>query len=122
MSTKPFQFSEAARIYVKNLDVVREMREETGLNVHVGEIVEVLDRIGHDADGRVRYHYVLVDFVCRVESGTLACASDAVDAIWAPIPDLDRYGLSETAVTVVHRGVALSSGSRRSGGVLGEPQ
>jgi hypothetical protein len=60
--------------------------------------------------------------VCRVERGTLACASDAVDDIWVPIPDLDRYGLSETAVTVVHRGVALCSESRLPGGVLGEPQ
>src|ERR1700748_2686079 len=57
--------------------VVREVLEETGLVAVPVGIVEVLDRITHDeilqdgATGRVRYHYVLVDFVCRVTGGAL---------------------------------------------------
>ncbi len=45
--------------------IAREIVEETGLVVDVGPMVEVLDRIFRDGDGRVRYHYVLVDYVCR---------------------------------------------------------
>ena len=44
--------------------VVREMREETGLEVEVGPVIEVFDRITRDEDDRVRYHYVLVDYLC----------------------------------------------------------
>src|SRR5437899_234242 len=51
--------------------VTREVREETGLEVDVGPVVEVLDRIRVDADGRVRYHYVLIDYLCRPIGGTL---------------------------------------------------
>ena len=46
--------------------VAREVREETGLDVDVGPVVEVLDRIHRDAGGRVEYHFVIVDYACRV--------------------------------------------------------
>ena len=51
--------------------VAREVREETGLNVHVGPLVEVLDRVHRDRDERVEYHFVLLDYRCTVVSGTL---------------------------------------------------
>ena len=44
--------------------VAREMLEETGLQVEVGPVIEVFDRIMRDDDQRVRYHYVLVDYLC----------------------------------------------------------
>ena len=66
----------------------REVLEETGLVIEPLAVVEVLDRISRDSVGRVQYHYVLVDFLCRVISGDLACATDAVDARWAAIDDL----------------------------------
>ena len=55
------------------------MREETGLVVDVGPVVEVFDRILLDDDGRVRYHFVLVDYLCRPSGGTLAAGSDVGD-------------------------------------------
>ncbi len=61
--------------------VVREIREETGLIVEPLGLVELLDRI-HRADDRVRYHYVIADYLCRVTGGTLAAASDADDVRW----------------------------------------
>jgi len=84
--------------------VVREVQEETGLCVDVGPIVDVLDRIHLDPDGRARYHYVLVDFLCRPASGTLGCASDAEDVAWAPLVELADYGVAEATIRVIQKG------------------
>jgi ADP-ribose pyrophosphatase YjhB (NUDIX family) len=62
--------------------VHREVREETGLLVEPTEIVEVLDRIYRE-QGRVRYHYVIIDSLCRVTGGFLHAASDAAEVRWA---------------------------------------
>jgi mutator protein MutT len=61
--------------------VVREVREETGLEVEPIELIEVLDRIHREGE-RVRFHYVIADFLCRVTGGRLLAASDADDARW----------------------------------------
>ena len=61
--------------------VVREVREETGLEVEPIELVELLDRIHREA-GRVRYHYVIADYLCRVTGGELRAASDAAAVRW----------------------------------------
>jgi ADP-ribose pyrophosphatase YjhB (NUDIX family) len=61
--------------------VTRETREETGLEVEPVELVELLDRI-HREEGRVRYHYVIADYLCRVVGGTLAAADDAAAVRW----------------------------------------
>ena len=61
--------------------VVREVREETGLTVEALELVELLDRIYRE-DGRVRFHYVIADYMCRVVSGELKAASDAEEVRW----------------------------------------
>lgn len=69
--------------------VKREVLEETGLVVEPVAMVEVLDRIARDEAGQVQYHYVLVDFLCRVTGGKAACASDAIDLRWAEIGELE---------------------------------
>jgi 8-oxo-dGTP diphosphatase len=61
--------------------VAREVLEETGLIVEPIELIELLDRIHHEGE-RVRYHYVIADYLCRVTGGTLQAASDADDARW----------------------------------------
>lgn len=61
--------------------VIREVREETGLIVEPVELIELLERIHRDGD-RVRYHYVIADYLCRVAGGTLAAASDADAVRW----------------------------------------
>jgi ADP-ribose pyrophosphatase YjhB (NUDIX family) len=85
----------------------RELREETGLEVEVGPIVEVFDRIVRDEDGRVRYHFVLVDFLCRPIGGSLEAADDVSDAQWVPLDGLVPYDLTEKAAAVIGLGRRL---------------
>lgn len=61
--------------------VVREIEEETGLRVEPLELIELLDRIQRDGD-RVRFHYVIADYLCRVTGGALRAGSDADDVRW----------------------------------------
>jgi ADP-ribose pyrophosphatase YjhB (NUDIX family) len=83
----------------------REVHEETGLDVEVGPMVDVLDRLRYADDGRVRYHYVLVDFVCRPIGGELACASDADAAAWVSLTELGAYGVAASALAVIDKAV-----------------
>ena len=87
--------------------ICREVLEETGLTVEVVDTVLVFDRISRDDEGRVRYHYVLVDFLCRITGGSLACATDAVDARWAGADDLE--GLTPLTVEVIHKAFGAAS-------------
>ncbi|MEE3104928.1 MAG: NUDIX domain-containing protein, partial [Acidobacteriota bacterium] len=65
------------------IGVAREIQEETSFQVEVGPVIDVLDRIVRDDAGQVQYHYVLVDFLCRVVGGTLAPGSDVSQAVLA---------------------------------------
>ena len=82
--------------------LAREILEETGLSVDVGPVVEVLDRIERSQDGRVEYHYVIIDYLCGARAGAaLAPASDAADARWVAWDQLDAYRLTEAAQAVI---------------------
>ena len=80
--------------------LVREMEEETGLRVEPGEVLTVFDRIMHEA-GTVRYHYVIVDYLCSYVSGEARAASDAEAVAWATPEDLSAYDLPQKALEVV---------------------
>ncbi len=85
--------------------IAREVHEETGLNVEVGPIVDVLDRIRFDGGQRPRFHYVLIDFVCRPAGGALACASDAEAAAWVDLTALGEYGVADSTIGVIQKAV-----------------
>jgi 8-oxo-dGTP diphosphatase len=74
--------------------VRREVSEETGLDVEPEEIVAVFDHISHSDDHpeRVRFHYVLVDYRCRLLGGTLRSATDVTEARWASWNELTGHG------------------------------
>jgi ADP-ribose pyrophosphatase YjhB (NUDIX family) len=88
----------------------REVLEETGLVVDVGPMVEVLDRIHTGAAGIVTYHYVLIDYVCRVVGGALDAGSDAQEAAWARFPELASFGVAKVTLDVIHKAIALTGG------------
>ena len=80
--------------------VQRELKEETGLDVEPLECVRVFDRIMREG-ARVKYHYVIVDYLCRRKSGRLRPASDVIDACWVRREDLPQFRLTEMATTVI---------------------
>ena len=89
--------------------VAREAREETGLVVEPGEMLGVYERVIRDDERRVRYHYVLLDFLCRVVGGDLKAGSDAADVRWFTRDELPALNLAYDASDVVLKGLACSS-------------
>ncbi len=81
----------------------REVLEETGLTVNPVSMFEIFERIMPDADGRPEYHYVLIDYICRVTGGTLAAASDVSAVAWVPQQELADYNITEGTLEVVTR-------------------
>lgn len=75
----------------------REAREETGLEITVRDVVAVVDLIDRDADGRVQFHYTLIDVLAEWQSGEAVAADDAAEVAWVALDELPRYSLwSET--------------------------
>lgn len=81
----------------------REVREEVGLEVEVGPIVEVFERITPDEKGAIRYHYVLIDYLCRPTGGTLVAADDADDARWFAVNELKNIDITEGTPPVIEK-------------------
>jgi len=87
--------------------VRREVKEETGLDVELGPMVETFDRVHRDPDGRIRYHFVIVDFVCAAPIGEAVAGSDAEAVAWASATELDSYGVNAHAAEVIKKGLRL---------------
>jgi 8-oxo-dGTP diphosphatase len=89
---------------------VREAREETGLIVEPGELLGVYDRILHDPEKRVQYHYVLIDFLCSPTGGNLRAASDAAEVRWFTPEELPALNLAEDTHQVILKGFEKLAG------------
>jgi 8-oxo-dGTP diphosphatase len=91
--------------------VRREALEETGVRVEPGEVLDVFDSIFTDGLGKTQYHYVLIDYLCRVISGEAQAGSDVSDVRWVSLEALPAMGLRESVEQVVRKGL-LRSGCR----------
>jgi len=89
---------------------IREVEEECGLRVRLLGIAGVIDRITRDDQGRVRYHWVLIDYAGVPADGSLRAGSDAAEVRWIPLGELDRYDTTPGLAAMVHRAVSLSQG------------
>ena len=84
----------------------REVLEETGLEIEPLSMFEIFERIMPDGDGRAEYHYVLIDYLCRVTGGRLQAASDVSRAAWVAEQNLGEYRLTEGTLAVIERAFA----------------
>jgi len=91
---------------------IREAREETGLTVEPIELLGVYDRVLRDAEGRVQYHYVLIDFLCRRVAGELTAASDAAEVRWFTRDELPELKLAADTLDVIGKGFAKLAATR----------
>lgn len=83
--------------------VRREVKEETGLIVEPVQMIEVFERIMPDAEGRTEYHYVLIDYICRITGGSLCPADDCADARWATRQDCAGLRITEGTLSVIEK-------------------
>jgi 8-oxo-dGTP diphosphatase len=82
----------------------REALEETGLVIETADLLGVFDRVVRDADQRILYHYVLIDFLCHRRSGDLCAAADAAEARWFTPAELPVLSLAADTFEVIQRG------------------
>jgi ADP-ribose pyrophosphatase YjhB (NUDIX family) len=99
--------------------VVRELLEETGIEVRVLELIEVFDRVypGDDSAAaemkrRPRFHFVIADYLCERISGEPRAGSDVTDVAFASEEELSRFHLTETATRVLKRAFAMDRARR----------
>jgi len=92
--------------------VRRELREETGMEVHPLELIEVFERIELDGSGKARYHYVVLDYLCRATGGEPVAGSDVTHVAWARPEELGQYSLSSTATRVIMKAFDMARASR----------
>jgi 8-oxo-dGTP diphosphatase len=88
----------------------REVLEEAGLEIELGEIIATIDLIERDQGGRVRYHYTLIDFTAEAVTPALTPGDDAADARWFALDELAGLGLWSETVRVIE----LAAGQRRA--------
>jgi 8-oxo-dGTP diphosphatase len=86
--------------------VRREVLEETGLEIEPLRVFEIFERIMHDQQGAPEYHYVLIDYVCRVTGGTLCAGDDVCRVEWMERPALSALQITEGTMGVIDRAFA----------------
>ena len=94
--------------------VIREVKEEIGLEVEVVELVAVLDRIFLDSEREVQFHYLLMDFLCRRKSGRLVASSDVISYAQVPLKALSTYRLTQETREVIDKACQRINGGSPS--------
>jgi 8-oxo-dGTP diphosphatase len=76
--------------------VIREVKEETGLEVEKPGHIDVVDNIDLDENGRIKYHFIIIDFLVKLKGGTLKAASDAAELRWIALSEAEECELTKT--------------------------
>jgi len=76
--------------------MTREVKEEVGLEVEAVKLMDVFDSVTLDAQGRIQYHFVVVNFLVRIVGGSLQTASDILEAQWVPFEEVEKYNLTKS--------------------------
>ena len=76
------------------LAVIREAKEETLLDVENPTLVDVVVNVEVDPEGKVKYHYVIIDYLVHVVGGEIGAASDAEELRWVPFDEVENYDLT----------------------------
>lgn len=84
----------------------REVMEETGIEVRVGELIEIFDPVFRDKEGRIRYHFVIADDLCQAVSGEASAGGDVTAVAWAREEELEKFSLTPTATRVLRKAFA----------------
>jgi 8-oxo-dGTP diphosphatase len=90
----------------------REVREECGIEIAVGNWLDTFELLQRDDAGRLQYHYILIDFAAEYLGGEVHAASDVLDARWVAIRDLDALPLPAKTREVIGKALAEQSGKR----------
>jgi 8-oxo-dGTP diphosphatase len=90
--------------------VARGVAEECGLRIRIAGLAGIVDRVVRDDAGRVRYHYVLVDYLAYPEAGTAVAGSDAADVQWIDVDAVERLDITDGLVDMIRRAQALAGG------------
>ena len=85
----------------------REVLEECGIDVEVGQVVEVVERVLMDTDHRIQYHYVILDFLGKWRGRELQPASDVLEARLVSPDELDKYDMTVGAAEVCRKAIEL---------------
>ena len=86
---------------------LREVTEETGVEAEVLGLIDVVDSMTRDDDGRLQFHYTLIDVVCRWTSGEPKAGGDAADALWMPLADISGLGLWSETQRIIERAAEM---------------
>ena len=76
--------------------LIREVKEECGLDVEVDRLMDVVDNIVIGERNRLQFHYVILDFLARLKGGTLRPADDVLDARWISLKEVEKYDLTKS--------------------------
>lgn len=90
--------------------VRREVREECGIEVAIGPMLGLFEPVQRDSDGKVRYHFVVIDFLAHYRAGALQAGDDAAELCWVTPAELDSYALMRATREMIERALAIVRG------------
>ena len=95
--------------------IIREVKEECNLSITVVGIIEVFNRVIRDDQNRIKYHYVILDYLTRCQAGdpwqevSPRPGTDILDVRWIPLPEVTRYDVTDGLLKIIRAGIAMQA-------------